>query len=69
VWIAPSTSLLGTMFSTCPPWVGAGPWATQVPLVGAAEGSAIPDGAAAGADGAPRAWAGAAGTPASSIGS
>src|SRR2546428_3314905 len=31
VWIAPTTSLLGVMFSTCPFRFGPGPWAVHVP--------------------------------------
>src|SRR5262245_31152539 len=31
VWIAPTTSSLGIMFSTCPNAVGPGPWAIHVP--------------------------------------
>src|SRR5262245_2404098 len=31
VWIAPTTSLLGIMFSTCPFRVGPGPWAVHLP--------------------------------------
>src|SRR5215813_868308 len=33
VLIAPTTSLLGITFSTCPFWIGPGPWALHVPPI------------------------------------